>query len=140
MIASENYTSPAVMEAARAGLLQQIVVDEAHLVDQWGTDFRPEFQEIAGLRRDLLRVASDSPFRTLLATATLTESCLDTLETLFGQPGHYAEVSGRERSIHVAFMLGPPFSIFVKLDGPPDAVNAQKAAFESFARTLRMNR
>ena len=60
--------------------------------------------------------------------------------TLLGQPGQYAEVSGRERSMIVAFTLGPPFSIFLKLDGAPEAVNARKDAFESFARSLRMNR
>lgn len=72
---------------ARLGLLGTLAIDEAHIVDQWGDDFRPEFQEIAGLRRDLLRVVPADPFRTLLVTATLTEGCLDTLETLFGQPG-----------------------------------------------------
>ena len=60
--------------------------------------------------------------------------------TVFGQAGHYAEISGRERSIHAAFALGPPFSLFVKMDGDPETVNGQKAAFETFARTLRMNR
>jgi hypothetical protein len=60
--------------------------------------------------------------------------------TLFGQSGHYAEISGKDRSIHAAFTLGPPFSLFVKMDGAPETVNENKAAFEAFARTLRMNR
>ncbi|MEH2286875.1 protein DpdF [Nostoc sp.] len=72
----------ALYEAAHRGILRYFIIDEAHMVEQWGDDFRPAFQEIPGLRRDLLRL---SPFRTLLLTATLTESCLDTLETLFGQ-------------------------------------------------------
>ncbi|MBH8566782.1 ATP-dependent DNA helicase RecQ [Nostoc sp. CENA67] len=74
--------APALYEAAKLGILRYFIIDEAHMVEQWGDDFRPAFQEIPGLRRDLLRLSS---FNTLLLTATLTESCLDTLETLFGQ-------------------------------------------------------
>jgi ATP-dependent DNA helicase RecQ len=69
-------------EAAKSGRLRYFIIDEAHMVEQWGDDFRPAFQEIPGLRKDLLRLNS---FTTLLLTATLTESCLDTLESLFGQ-------------------------------------------------------
>lgn len=72
----------ALYEAAKRGILRYFIIDEAHMVEQWGDDFRPAFQEIPGLRRDLLRLNS---FTTLLLTATLTESCLDTLETLFGK-------------------------------------------------------
>ncbi|MEH2026835.1 protein DpdF [Nostoc sp.] len=72
----------ALYEAAKRGILRYFIIDEAHMVEQWGDDFRPAFQEIPGLRRDLLRLSS---FNTLLLTATLTESCLDTLETLFGK-------------------------------------------------------
>lgn len=72
----------ALYEAAKRGILRYFIIDEAHMVEQWGDDFRPAFQEIPGLRRDLLRLNS---FTTLLLTGTLTESCLDTLETLFGK-------------------------------------------------------
>ncbi|MBE9200076.1 MULTISPECIES: protein DpdF [unclassified Nodularia (in: cyanobacteria)] len=72
--------APALYEAAHRGILRYFIIDEAHMVEQWGDNFRPAFQEIPGLRRDLLRLSS---FTTLLLTATLTESCLDTLETLF---------------------------------------------------------
>ena len=82
--------SHSVYQAARQGFLRYFIIDEAHIVEQWGDEFRPEFQELAGLRRDLLRLAS---FPTLLLTATVTESCLDTLETLFGQPGPFKVVS-----------------------------------------------
>jgi len=74
--------APALYEAACWGILRYFIIDEAHIVEQWGDDFRPAFQEIPGLRKDLLRLSS---FTTLLLTATLTESCLDTLETLFGK-------------------------------------------------------
>jgi len=85
-----------VYEATRQGFLRYLVIDEAHIVEQWGDEFRPEFQELAGLRRDLLRLSQQQGhpgFPTLLLTATVTESCLDTLETLFAQPGPFQLVS-----------------------------------------------
>ncbi|MEG3876217.1 protein DpdF [Microcoleus sp. herbarium7] len=85
-----NSLAPALYKAARLKKLRYFVIDEAHIVEQWGDDFRPAFQELPGLRRDLLRLTS---FTTLLLTATLTESCLDTLETLFGKPGPFQVIS-----------------------------------------------
>ncbi len=82
--------APSIYEAAKQGLLHYFVIDEAHMVEQWGDGFRPAFQELPGLRTDLLRLSS---FNTLLLTATLTASCLDTLETLFGQPDGFQVVS-----------------------------------------------
>jgi len=71
-------------ETAEKGLLRYFVVDEAHLVAQWGNDFRPEFQAMSGMRRDLLKVCpSNRKFRTLLLSATLTQESFDVLETLF---------------------------------------------------------
>lgn len=82
--------APSLYEAAMSKKLRYFVIDEAHIVEQWGDEFRQEFQELPGLRRDLLRLTS---FTTLLLTATLTESCLDTLETLFGKPGPFQVIS-----------------------------------------------
>lgn len=85
-----NSLAPALYKAAKLQMLRYFVIDEAHIVEQWGDEFRPAFQELPGLRRDLLRLTS---FTTLLLTATLTESCLDTLETLFGKPGPFQVIS-----------------------------------------------
>jgi len=82
--------APALYDATKQGLLHYFVIDEAHMVEQWGDGFRPAFQQLPGLRTDLLRLSS---FNTLLLTATLTASCLDTLETLFGQPDGFKVIS-----------------------------------------------
>lgn len=87
---------PALMRAARAGRLRALVVDEAHLVDAWGGNFRSEFQLLSGIRHDLLREqGSVSALRTVLLSATVTTQAESTLRTLFGanidgSPGQYA--------------------------------------------------
>ncbi|XXX76050.1 protein DpdF [Sorangium sp. So ce134] len=88
--------APAVYAAAGAGLLRLLAIDEAHLVAQWGAEFRPEFQALSGLRRGLLRAADKEkrpPFRTVLLSATLTDEDYDTLHTLFGDPGPFEHVA-----------------------------------------------
>jgi superfamily II DNA helicase RecQ len=76
--------SRVLYKTAQSGLLKYFVVDEAHLVAQWGNDFRPDFQAMSGLRRELIkRCPEGRAFRTLLLSATLTQESFDVLETLF---------------------------------------------------------
>lgn len=75
---------PALYDAARAGLVGYLVVDEAHLVSHWGDGFRPAFQLLAGARRGLLDEAPAPGFRTILMSATLTPDAIQTLDALFG--------------------------------------------------------
>ena len=81
--------SSAIYAAAERRLLRSFVIDEAHIVSHWGTEFRPAFQALAGVRADLLATATNAgrPFRTVLLSATLTEESIFTLQRLFGQPG-----------------------------------------------------
>lgn len=73
--------------AASEGRLGLFAVDEAHMVAEWGEDFRPEFQMIAGLRRRLLEIAPpERSLATVLLTATLDDSGVDTLKRLFDSP------------------------------------------------------
>jgi superfamily II DNA helicase RecQ len=81
---------PPLREAARAGRIRAVVVDEAHMVGAWGDEFRPAFQQIAAVRRELLRLATEAgrpAFVTVLMSATLTEHRLRHLSELFGGTG-----------------------------------------------------
>ena len=74
-----------LFQAAQQGRLRFFVMDEAHVVSQWGQQFRPEFQSIAGLRESLLEECpADGRFRTLLLTGTLAPESFQTLQQLFG--------------------------------------------------------
>lgn len=82
-------------DVAAHGRLGYFVVDEAHIVSEWGDEFRPEFQAMAGIRRHLRRrmiEGGHQPFRTVLMTGTLTESTLDTLLSIFSDHGRPVEL------------------------------------------------
>jgi ATP-dependent DNA helicase RecQ len=73
-------------ELARRGGLSYLVIDEAHLVYAWGTDFRPEFQLAASLVHELRALArhhSVPETKTVLMTATLSAPALRLNEALF---------------------------------------------------------
>lgn len=89
--------SDSVASAAAAGYLKYLVIDEAHLVDQWGSDFRPEFQAMASQRLAWLGLApSGQQLVTVAMSATLTERHIRTLTDLFGAQGETAVVWSSE--------------------------------------------
>jgi RecQ family ATP-dependent DNA helicase len=73
-------------ECAADGWLENLVVDEAHLVDTWGVYFRVDFQLLSPLRRQWL-AAHRSRVRTLLLSATFTPECRKALRRLFCEEG-----------------------------------------------------
>lgn len=73
-----------LLSAAQRGLLRALVVDEAHLVEAWGEEFRPDYQLLSGLRNTLLANTAQ-PFRTILLSATFTSSSLRVLGALFNR-------------------------------------------------------
>lgn len=68
--------------AAGSGRLRALVVDEAHLITQWGRTFRPEFRLLGNLWREL-NEKSDVGVRALLLSATLSSDVVEDLADLF---------------------------------------------------------
>jgi superfamily II DNA helicase RecQ len=81
--------------SAREGRLAAVVVDEAHLVDGWGTGFRTEFQTLAGVLNSWRRESPEaSVFRTIFLSATFDEASIQTLEDLFSPDRAIQVLSG----------------------------------------------
>ena len=74
-----------LLDAASQGQLRAFVIDEAHLVGQWGATFRPEFITMIQLWKELRQRVPEAVevFRTVLMTATLTEETFGELHFLF---------------------------------------------------------
>ncbi len=76
--------APTLYAAAETGLLQNLIIDEAHLVSQWGAEFRPEFQAMAGMAADLRKTCpTGARLKTVLMTATLTSEAFLALKALY---------------------------------------------------------
>ena len=65
-LAPERLMLDTFLERALNWNITQIAIDEAHCISEWGHDFRPEYRELAKLRRHL----PDIPIMALTATAT----------------------------------------------------------------------
>ncbi len=80
-----------IREAACEGYLENLVIDEAHIVAEWGDQFRPDFQYLTILRRNLVE-ASHGNLRTYLLSATFTDYTIDTLQRLFCEDDKWVEL------------------------------------------------
>jgi ATP-dependent DNA helicase RecQ len=69
---------------AGEGWFANLVVDEAHLIEGWGTHFRVEFQFLSSAKRVWLE-RSGGKLRTFLFSATMTERCRGMLGELFSK-------------------------------------------------------
>lgn len=67
----EMLQNPKVLQALQAIKISMFVVDEAHCISHWGTDFRPDYLVLAEVRQQL------SEPRTIALTATATKEVRD---------------------------------------------------------------
>ena len=77
--------------AVKSHYLANVVVDEAHVVPDWGVFFRPDFQIFSILLKKWKR-ESEGFIRTFLLSATLSDDVVDTLFALFGSDGKNTQV------------------------------------------------
>lgn len=73
----------AIRDAANDQYLKNIVIDEAHIVPDWGLNFRPDFQIFSIVLKEL-REMSFFTIRTYLLSATLSDDVVQVLFDLYG--------------------------------------------------------
>ena len=90
--APETLLRPEVLAMLEASNVACLAIDEAHCISEWGHDFRPEYRQLAEVRRRLPAVAC------LAVTATATERVReDILATLdIPQAGQFIASFNRE--------------------------------------------
>ncbi len=97
---TNNIIKRAILTKASHGGVSAIVVDEAHLIIDWGMHFRPEFQFIPTLCNQISQKA-DGTYIVLLS-ATITTSDSDTLKRLFIS-NNFIEFRGDELRPEIEF-------------------------------------
>ena len=93
---------------SKSGWFTNLVVDEAHLIETWGTHFRVEFQFLSSAKRGW-RASSGGKLRTFLFSATMTERCRGMLGAMFSEGTACAEF--------VCQRLRPEINYFAKSFG-----------------------
>lgn len=77
----------ALGDAATAGYFRYFVIDEAHLVEQWGVRFRQSFQTMARHRDQWIASAPEGRAPVTIAmSATFTRDQISSLKFMFGDP------------------------------------------------------
>ena len=145
-IISNKEISNLLIEAAEKGILSNIFVDEAHMIDQWGKSFRLDFQYLDLFRKKLLGISPS--IRTFLLSATFTNRSIKTLEKSFGSGTNWIQVrgdalrpeirfsfvsthsDGEKKEVIEQLMLRLPHPLIIYFRQPSDAKDAFQKAKE----------
>ena len=74
-----------IFKANSQGYLKNLVIDEAHIIIEWGSSFRVDFQCLDSFRRLLV---NDNPYlRTYLLSATFSKKTVDNLKMFYSDNG-----------------------------------------------------
>ena len=90
-------------KAAQNNYLHNVVIDEAHIVVDWGVKFRPEFQFLSIVLKELRELANKS-IRTYLLSATLSDDVVNILLQLFDSDGRNAQYRCDELRIEPRYL------------------------------------
>lgn len=79
-----------IKEANKSRYLKNIVIDEAHIVVDWGASFRVDYQCLKSWRNMLLR--TNPSLRTILLSGTFEDRCVATLRNFFEVSEKWIEI------------------------------------------------
>lgn len=79
-----------ILKANSKGYLKTLVIDEAHIIIEWGASFRVDFQCLDSFKRLLVK---DNPsLRTYLLSATFSKKVVDNLKMFYGDDDRWIEI------------------------------------------------
>ena len=89
LIRNQSFAE-AIKTANQQRYLKNIIIDEAHIVVDWGAGFRVDYQCLESWRKKLL--ITNSELRTILLSATYEQRCIDILKDLFSIDEKWIEI------------------------------------------------
>lgn len=109
---------------AKSNLLHEIIIDEAHLIDTWGTNFRPDFQKFGALVASLRKITNTN-FNVILMSATFTQANIDSISKIYGaaddtvtvingnflRPEIYSEIQELTENDHMSAVIDKALSL-----------------------------
>lgn len=108
-------------KCAESGYLRNIVIDEAHIVPDWGILFRPDFQILSfALKR--WREKSGHRLKTYLLSATLSDDTVDVLKGLYAPDGKLIEYRCDALRREPQFCFYETKSIYKRWDAVEEAI------------------
>lgn len=93
-----------LLKCAQKNMISRFIIDEAHIVSDWGDSFRPEFQFLSAFRKKLME-KSKNQIRTILLSATLVESTVKMLKNMFSEEGKFIEIRCDELRPEIMYFL-----------------------------------
>lgn len=70
--------------------LKNLLIDEAHIIIEWGSSFRVDFQCLDSFRKSLIKENPD--LRTFLLSATYTKRTIDNLKMFYSDDNRWIEI------------------------------------------------
>lgn len=79
-----------ITDANSKKYLKNLIIDEAHIVIEWGDFFRVDYQCLEAWRNEL--IISNAQLRTVLLSATFTRNAVANLKQMFASTGKWIEI------------------------------------------------
>ncbi len=92
-----------IESANESRYLRNIIIDEAHIVIDWGTSFRTDYQCLQSWRKKIIK--SNNNIRTILLSATLEDSTVLNLKKMFSEEDRFIQIRCDSLRHEPRFML-----------------------------------
>lgn len=79
-----------IFSANSKGYLKNLIIDEAHIIVEWGSAFREDFQCLDSLRKALIK--DNINLRTFLISATFSQKTIDNLKLFYSDDNRWIEI------------------------------------------------